>query len=277
MRPTRLPPLGARIPIPAETFVEELSGKLEIHPISVYWLLKEGRETDGWRCPPEEKRLMEDRLTVLVLRLLGHRWPRQVEAGEPVPAWADRDGIIPLTPGCGEPTLADRVEDVGPRDGEVPRRDSSGPQARIRRGRRPVLRRLARRLVLRAAHLAVPQAPDRLADPEPPPGRHRRGPTTAWRPPCPAGVRVPGLLPQTRRRPARQAPHPLRRPPAYPVRDRAADPGGGRESHCRPGRPQGPSLQCHRRTPRVRREARLAQSPIEGFACPQAWRPDRRD
>ena len=54
---------------------------------------------------------MEDRLTVLVLRLLGHRWPRQVEAGEPVPDWADADGFIPLTPGCGEPTLTDRVED----------------------------------------------------------------------------------------------------------------------------------------------------------------------
>jgi hypothetical protein len=103
--------IGARIPIPAETFVEELSGKLEVHPISIYWLLKEGREKEGWRCPPEEKRLMEDRLTVLILRLLGHRLPRQVEAGEPIPNWADRDGIIPLTPGCGEPTLADRVEE----------------------------------------------------------------------------------------------------------------------------------------------------------------------
>lgn len=101
----------ARIPIPTETFVEELSVRLEVHPISVYWLLKEGRETEGWRCPPEEKRLMEDRLTVLVLRLLGHRWPRQVEAGEPVPDWADADGVIPLTPGCGERTLADRVEE----------------------------------------------------------------------------------------------------------------------------------------------------------------------
>ena len=96
--------VGARVPIPVETFVEELSDKLEIYPISVYWLLKEGREAEGWRCLPEEKRHIEDRLTVLVMRLLGHRWPRQVEAGEPVLDWADRDGVIPLTPGCGEPT-----------------------------------------------------------------------------------------------------------------------------------------------------------------------------
>jgi hypothetical protein len=99
---------GAFIPIPTETFLEELSVKLQIHPISVYWLLEELR-AEGVRCKPEEQRLLEDRLSVLVLRLLGHRWPRQIEAGEPVPAWADTDGVIPLTPHTGEPTLADRV------------------------------------------------------------------------------------------------------------------------------------------------------------------------
>ena len=102
--------VGARIPIPTETFVEELSVKLEVHPISIYWLLKEGRETEGWRCPPEEKRLMEDRLTVVVLRLLGHRWPKQIEAGEPLPDWADPDGIIPITPLAREATLLERVQ-----------------------------------------------------------------------------------------------------------------------------------------------------------------------
>jgi hypothetical protein len=99
---------GAFIPIPTETFLEELSVKLQIHPISVYWLLEELRG-EGVRCKPEEQRLLEDRLSVLVLRLLGHRWPKQIEAGEPVPAWADGDGVIPLTPHTGEPTLADRV------------------------------------------------------------------------------------------------------------------------------------------------------------------------
>lgn len=99
---------GAYIPIPTETFLEELSVKLQLHPISVYWLLEELR-AEGVRCKPEEQRLLEDRLSVLVLRLLGHRWPKQLEAGEPVPAWADADGVIPLTPHTGEPTLADRV------------------------------------------------------------------------------------------------------------------------------------------------------------------------
>jgi SAM-dependent methyltransferase len=100
---------GAYIPIPAETFLEELSQKLQIHPISVYWLLKEGIEQEGWRCIPEERRITKDRFTVMILRMLGHRWPKQIEAGEPVPDWADVDGIIPLTSGTGEATLLERV------------------------------------------------------------------------------------------------------------------------------------------------------------------------
>ena len=99
---------GAHIPIPTETFLEELSVKMQLHPISVYWLLEELR-AEGARCKPEELRLLEDRLSVLILRLLGHRWPKQLEAGEPVPAWASSDGIIPLVAGTGEATLAEQV------------------------------------------------------------------------------------------------------------------------------------------------------------------------
>ncbi|MFL5624900.1 MAG: Eco57I restriction-modification methylase domain-containing protein, partial [Ktedonobacteraceae bacterium] len=101
---------GAHIPIPTETFLEELSVKMALHPISVYWLLEELR-AEGVRCLPEEKRLLEDRLSVLVLRLLGHRWPKQLEAGELVPTWADEHGIIPLVPGTGRATLAERVRE----------------------------------------------------------------------------------------------------------------------------------------------------------------------
>lgn len=102
---------GAYIPIPPETFLEELSQKLQIHPISVYWLLKEGIEQEGWRCIPEEQRITADRFTVMILRMLGHRWPKQIEAGEPIPDWADADGIIPLTSGSGEATLLERVRE----------------------------------------------------------------------------------------------------------------------------------------------------------------------
>lgn len=98
-------------PIPVETFLEELSQKLEIHPISVYWLLKEGIEQEGWRCLPEEQRLTKDCFTVLILRLLGHLWPKQIEADEPIPDWADSDGIIPLKEGTEETILYQRLRE----------------------------------------------------------------------------------------------------------------------------------------------------------------------
>jgi len=100
-----------RIPIPQETFLEELSQKLEIHPISIYLLVKEGIEKEGWRCLPEERRITADRITLIILRFLGHRWPKQIEAGEPVPEWADKDGIVPLTEGTGESILLSRVRE----------------------------------------------------------------------------------------------------------------------------------------------------------------------
>jgi hypothetical protein len=110
---------GAYLPIPAETFLEELSQKLEVHPISVYWLLQEIR-TEGARCKPEQQRLLEDRLSVIVVRLLGHRWLTQLEAGEPVSDWADPDGILPLVSGSAEAPLADRVrERLRAEDGDL--------------------------------------------------------------------------------------------------------------------------------------------------------------
>lgn len=102
---------GARIPIPAETFLEDLSQKLEIHPISVYWLLRELREAEGVVSKPELVRFAQDYLSVLVLRLLGHQWPREIELGGTHSEWADGDGIIPLSEGTGEATLIARVRE----------------------------------------------------------------------------------------------------------------------------------------------------------------------
>src|SRR6266487_624391 len=73
---------GAYVPIPTETFLEELSVKMQLHPISVYWLLEELKAA-GPRCKAEELRILEDRLSVIILRLLGYRWPKQLEVGEP--------------------------------------------------------------------------------------------------------------------------------------------------------------------------------------------------
>lgn len=96
-------------PIPTETFLEALAQRFSVHPVSLYSLLRDGIETKGWRCPPEEQRLVRDRLTVTILHLLGHQWPQQVVAGESLPEWADADGIIPITEGTHEPTLLARM------------------------------------------------------------------------------------------------------------------------------------------------------------------------
>jgi hypothetical protein len=123
---------GTHIPIPTETFLEELSVKMQLHPISVYWLLEELRR-EGARCKPEERRLLEDRLTVIVLRLLGHRWPKQIEAGEAVPPWADRDGIIALAPGAEG--LAERIRGrLREEDGDVGANRAEGLLAELTNG-----------------------------------------------------------------------------------------------------------------------------------------------
>jgi hypothetical protein len=95
--------------IPPQTAIEALAIQFSIHPMSIYLLLQEGVGREGWRCLPEEKRLREDHFAVTVLRLLGHRWPKQIEAGESLPAWADHDGVVPLTGGGGETPLIERV------------------------------------------------------------------------------------------------------------------------------------------------------------------------
>jgi len=100
---------GARLPIPAQTLLEDLAIRLRLHPISVYGLLREMREREKVVCRPELLRSVEDWFSVLVLRILGHQWPRQVEAREPSPSWVDKDGIIPLTGGTEDPALVTRV------------------------------------------------------------------------------------------------------------------------------------------------------------------------
>jgi hypothetical protein len=43
--------------------------------------------------------------------MLGFRWPKQVEANEPIPDWADKDGIIPITEHTEEKVLLERIRD----------------------------------------------------------------------------------------------------------------------------------------------------------------------
>lgn len=120
--------LGAQIPIPAETFIEELSHSLEIHPISVYCLLREMQDQEGLVSPPLMKQAMEDYASVSVVRLLGYRWFEQdgyeQERGPILdPALVDDDGIIPLVPIGDHQTALDLIRarlerDFGPEGAE---------------------------------------------------------------------------------------------------------------------------------------------------------------
>lgn len=105
--------LGAHIPIPTETFLEELSQKLQLHPVSVYNLLEELR-AEGVQSPPEVRRLMEDWVSVALLLMLGYRWPEQdryeAEYGPALdPDLIETDGIIPLKPFDDRLTATQRV------------------------------------------------------------------------------------------------------------------------------------------------------------------------
>jgi hypothetical protein len=105
--------LGARIPIPTETFLEELSVKMELHPISVHWLLEE-LKAEGVVSPPLRKAELEEYIDITLVRMLGYRWPEQdaYEASHgPIldPDLVDPDGIIPLVPCGDEPVAEERV------------------------------------------------------------------------------------------------------------------------------------------------------------------------
>ena len=107
--------LGAHVPVPTETFLEEISVKTQIHPISVYRLIDEMREKEGLTSGPLMKQAIEEFTSLTTLRLLGYRWPEQdayESAHDPVldSTLVDDDGIIPLVR-CGDhPTAVDLVQ-----------------------------------------------------------------------------------------------------------------------------------------------------------------------
>ena len=82
--------------IPSVTFFEEICHIAKVHPISVFKVIKEGIEKEGWRSISEEQRIIKDQLTVIVLRLLGHNWSVSQEPEESTFNLVDPDGIIPL-------------------------------------------------------------------------------------------------------------------------------------------------------------------------------------
>ncbi|QDU98721.1 Eco57I restriction-modification methylase domain-containing protein [Lignipirellula cremea] len=68
---------------PTETFLESLAVRLGLHPVSVYGLLEESAAEEGWRCPAEEARLLEEAFTAALL-----------ESASSDPLW--RQGVLTL-------------------------------------------------------------------------------------------------------------------------------------------------------------------------------------
>lgn len=54
--------------------------------------------------------LVSDLTSEVVLRLLGHRWPKEIDAGEPTSHWSDSDGILSVTASASSLALTERVQ-----------------------------------------------------------------------------------------------------------------------------------------------------------------------
>lgn len=129
-------PAGAFIPIPLCSFVEEISSKLKLHPISIYLLLEEIRNEKGLVCPFELKNYTEEYFSVALLRMLGYTWPMQkiYEAEQKDnflrPDLISVDNIMPLTNYTGEKTLLEYIRpcldyDFGPELGSKVEQEAS--------------------------------------------------------------------------------------------------------------------------------------------------------
>ena len=101
-------------PIPSESFIEDLSRALSLHPISTFWILKSLRGTRSSLLDDRSSRLVQDYVSVTIQRLLGYRWPVQDEfekTSGPIlpPHLVVEDGIIPV---IGSPNKTAAIECV---------------------------------------------------------------------------------------------------------------------------------------------------------------------
>ncbi|WP_424357122.1 hypothetical protein [Methanocella sp. MCL-LM] len=97
--------------IPAETYIEELSTKYKVHPVSIFWLIEEGISKDGWSYFNEIDKPLKDKISITILNLFGHRWPKQVESGDNSPEATNNDGIIPIISTGGSKAIIDYIDE----------------------------------------------------------------------------------------------------------------------------------------------------------------------
>lgn len=88
-----------------EEFFAGLSVQMKLHPLTVYHLIAEGVNKEGWRCDYLEKRLLEDFFSAVVLWLLGHRW----SGGLAAVVGCEGCRVLPVSEDGGRKSLYDTV------------------------------------------------------------------------------------------------------------------------------------------------------------------------
>jgi hypothetical protein len=94
-----------------QSVVEEIAAALAIVPAKLISLISEKAFKEKLNRSMLLVPYVEHFVATTVLQLLGHQWPTEIEARCRALAWADQDGIIPLTDDPGEPTLFARVRE----------------------------------------------------------------------------------------------------------------------------------------------------------------------
>ncbi|MDA8228925.1 MAG: hypothetical protein M0T74_14750 [Desulfitobacterium hafniense] len=103
--------LEAKLIFPSESLIAELSIVAGVNPVSTYNIIEKLLNENKIQCSTESQSIASDLMSTTILRSLGHLWPKQIEANEQPPTWADEDGVIPLTEDCGEKTLLVRIRE----------------------------------------------------------------------------------------------------------------------------------------------------------------------
>lgn len=96
------------IPIPFENDLERIAQSVGYHPVSVYWILRNGIEHDHWQSSSVAECALKNQYSLIILSALGYVWPNLDPEKEIYDA-VDDDGIIPLIEISKEPSLQSRV------------------------------------------------------------------------------------------------------------------------------------------------------------------------
>jgi hypothetical protein len=100
--------LGSLLARPVtESLFDEIAVRANVHPISAYCYSRQ--DYDGLVRAGLGPVTVQDLISVRILRMLGHQWPRQIERKERLPDWGEDSGIIPITEGTGQEALIARV------------------------------------------------------------------------------------------------------------------------------------------------------------------------